>query len=239
MTITALKKPDQAHFPNLIDNQKVLYNVGIIIEDNDFRERVKENLLATQVANYPVSIVHEDEDPIVTIRSVDEEWAKNKRVGESSSMLQAYSNLILVHRDFKNVKKPGMYLQRAMKLGASSCISLEYSKNDLIKSIKSIINGGVPILYQAIDELKASRGKESVHKLLCSFLGGVSLENPLTDRDCKMLIMSREGKKTIEIAKELSLETQTVKNRFSVVYKVLNVTGRTHAVMVALKNGWI
>jgi DNA-binding NarL/FixJ family response regulator len=63
--------------------------------------------------------------------------------------------------------------------------------------------------------------------------------SPLSDGETDILQRIANGDKNREIAHELGFELQTVKNKVTIVLTKTQARSRTHAVAVALANGWI
>ena len=63
--------------------------------------------------------------------------------------------------------------------------------------------------------------------------------NPLTQRDIQFLYYVSQGMPNKRIAYILGINEQTVKNRMSAILRKLNANDRAHAVVLAVRNGWI
>ena len=66
-----------------------------------------------------------------------------------------------------------------------------------------------------------------------------SAESPLTSRETAVLEQIAKGKSNKEIADALVITSQTVKNHIAHIFLKLEVSDRTSAVLMALRNGWI
>ena len=62
---------------------------------------------------------------------------------------------------------------------------------------------------------------------------------PLTPRQLAILTLVRDGLQSKEIARELNLRPDTIKNTLTIIYLKLGVTDRTSAVVQAIKQGLI
>lgn len=69
--------------------------------------------------------------------------------------------------------------------------------------------------------------------------GSKGLTEPLTKKEMDVLRLAALGITNKEIAEELHLKVQTVRSRLKKIFKKLDVSSRTEAVMYALKKGWI
>lgn len=64
-------------------------------------------------------------------------------------------------------------------------------------------------------------------------------DNPLSPKDIEILYYICEGTPNKRIAHILGVNEQTVKNRISAILRKLNANDRAHAVVLAVRNGWI
>lgn len=74
------------------------------------------------------------------------------------------------------------------------------------------------------------------HRWTASEDGRVS---PLTRREMEILLQVTRGLANKQIARELGISHQTVKNHLTAILKKLNVEDRTQAAMYAVKQGWV
>ncbi len=64
-------------------------------------------------------------------------------------------------------------------------------------------------------------------------------ENPLSERETQILQEIAKGATNQEIADDMGYQLQSVKNRATTIMTKVHARSRTHAVSIALKNGWI
>ena len=62
---------------------------------------------------------------------------------------------------------------------------------------------------------------------------------PLSPRELEVLEHAARGATNRNIAREMSISEQTVKNHLGSIMRKLAVNDRTHAVVYALQQGWI
>ena len=67
----------------------------------------------------------------------------------------------------------------------------------------------------------------------------VSIPSPLTRRELEILDYIARGYMNKQIANELGLSQQTIKNHLSSILRKLAVNDRTQAVVLAISNGWV
>ena len=61
----------------------------------------------------------------------------------------------------------------------------------------------------------------------------------LTKRELEILQLTRDGLSNKSIATTLGISEQTVKNHLAPIFRKLNATSRTHAVVIALRSGYL
>ncbi|MBA2874611.1 response regulator [Thermaerobacillus caldiproteolyticus] len=133
------------------------------------------------------------------------------------------------------------YVMRALQTGASGYLLKEMDADTLIEAIKVVAEGGSylhpKVTHNLIKEyrrLAAGRSKREETKR------EVRLPlHLLTRRECEVLQLLADGKSNRGIGEALFISEKTVKNHVSNILQKLNVSDRTQAVVVAIKNGWV
>lgn len=115
--------------------------------------------------------------------------------------------------------RPG-YFERAMKAGVYGYLLKDSPSEELAQSIRNVVSG---------------RREISPELMMGLFRQG----NPLTDRDKEILLLSKEGKTTNEIAKRLYLSPGTVRNYISDILNKLQARNRMEAITIAEEKGWM
>jgi DNA-binding NarL/FixJ family response regulator len=72
-----------------------------------------------------------------------------------------------------------------------------------------------------------------------NLLDRIKSDGPLSLREMEVLNYAAMGKSNKEIAEIIGLSQSTIKNHFSSTLRKLHANDRTHAVTLALCNGWI
>jgi DNA-binding NarL/FixJ family response regulator len=62
---------------------------------------------------------------------------------------------------------------------------------------------------------------------------------PLTSRETQILNYIADGNTNKQIANILQISEQTIKNHISAIFRKLNANDRAHAVVLAIRHGWI
>jgi DNA-binding NarL/FixJ family response regulator len=66
-----------------------------------------------------------------------------------------------------------------------------------------------------------------------------TLTAPLTHRETEILNYVAEGNSNKHIARILRISEQTIKNHVSAILRKLNANDRAHAVVLAIRHGWL
>jgi DNA-binding NarL/FixJ family response regulator len=126
----------------------------------------------------------------------------------------------------------------AMEVGATGHIPAIARPADLVAVIRRVADGEDPLR----DEVVAR--PHLVDKVVEAFREGFrhqdsAAEIPLTPRELEVLRQVATGMKNRQIADQLLLTEQTVKNHLSRIMHKLGVPNRTHAVTFAVRQGWL
>ncbi len=68
---------------------------------------------------------------------------------------------------------------------------------------------------------------------------GESIYSPLTAREIEILEWVSKGTSNKQIARQLAISDQTVKNHITSILRKLNANDRTQAVLMAIQHGWV
>jgi DNA-binding NarL/FixJ family response regulator len=129
----------------------------------------------------------------------------------------------------------------AVRAGASAYCAKDIAPEALIDVIYSVYQG-----YYVIGEKKMDH--DEVHRWLEEKVGRISgpiiadTEDsfvPLSPREMEILEHVTHGKSNKEIAYELGISHQTVKNHMTAILRKLHVDDRTQAAVYALSRGWV
>jgi DNA-binding NarL/FixJ family response regulator len=127
----------------------------------------------------------------------------------------------------------------ALKAQAVAYLNKEVTAQQLIDIIRRVAKGEHPI-----NESLTSRPKIAEHVLqqfqeLTSRSEAEAFISPLTPREIEILQYIAKGYLNKQIAAELGISEQTIKNHVTSILRKLNANARTEAVVVAIKQGLI
>jgi DNA-binding NarL/FixJ family response regulator len=129
----------------------------------------------------------------------------------------------------------------AIRAGASAYFPKDVSPRRLIEAIRLVYQGSYVVEDRVLE-------KAQVGAWLLEQFEGIeahaddelsSLLVPLSPREMEILQEIAQGKSNKEIAYELGISRQTVKNHMTSILRKLAVNDRTQAAIYALRRGWI
>jgi DNA-binding NarL/FixJ family response regulator len=132
-------------------------------------------------------------------------------------------------------------LFQAIKVGAAAYSSKDVDPKDLVAMIREVASGRYLINEAVLAKPHvATRVLHQFRELASSEDERTSaLFAPLTSREIEILDCIARGLSNKEIANELSISGQTVKNHITSILSKLQVNDRTMAVIYAIQKGWI
>jgi two-component system response regulator DegU len=127
----------------------------------------------------------------------------------------------------------------ALKAQAVAYLNKEVTEQQLIETVRRVARGEHPI-----NEALTNRPKLAEHVLqqfqeLTSRSEAEAFISPLTPREIQILEYIAKGYLNKQIAAELGISEQTIKNHVTSILRKLNANARTEAVVVAIKQGLI
>ena len=130
-------------------------------------------------------------------------------------------------------------LFQALKAQASAYLSKEATVNELVDTIRRVAHGEYPINESLGAEPKLAE------RVLLQFQEpswrseAEGFISPLTSREKEVLKCISQGYANKKIAYEFDISEQTIKNHVTSILRKLNANARTHAVVIAAKQGLI
>lgn len=116
----------------------------------------------------------------------------------------------------------------ALRSGATGYLLKDVQPNDLVKAVLAAERGEV--------QLHPEVAKKLMHEVIAPAKLNDNLEE-LTEREREVLALLGRGMSNKEIAREISVSEKTVKAHVSSILNKLNLPGRTHAALYAVKRG--
>lgn len=129
----------------------------------------------------------------------------------------------------------------AMRAGASAYCAKDIRPETLVDIIRDVAKG----LYIVQDQRMSRDDLDEWIKKAIEALIGPYVEEPeqrfipLSPRETEILVSVTHGMSNKEIASELGISQQTVKNHMTSILRKLNVEDRTQAAVTAIRHGWV
>jgi two-component system response regulator DegU len=131
-------------------------------------------------------------------------------------------------------------LFEVIRSAAVACIRKNSSAEELVDTIKRASHGEYPINESVITRPTVAR--QVLKQFQDMALLGDKMETvvaPLTQREMQILNYIADGNTNKKIARILEISEQTIKNHVSAILRKLNANDRAHAVVLAIRRGWI
>ncbi len=131
-------------------------------------------------------------------------------------------------------------LFEVIRSAAVACLRKNSSAEELIDTIRRASHGEYPINETVMT--RPSVAKHVLQQFQNMALLGDRMETvvaPLTQRETQILNYIADGNTNKQIARILKISEQTIKNHVSAILRKLNANDRAHAVVLAIKRGWI
>jgi len=126
----------------------------------------------------------------------------------------------------------------ALKSGAVAFLSRDIAADKLAGELRRVGRGEYPINEHLLNRPNAARQVLHLFQNLTTKDMG-TLMTPLSPREMEILKYVAEGNSNKRIASVLNISEQTIKNHVTSIMRKLNANDRTHAVVLAIRNGWL
>lgn len=128
----------------------------------------------------------------------------------------------------------------ALRSGASAYYPKDVRPSELIPAIRAVADGKYVINNKFMGKPDAFRWIiEQLEEGAHGGDNGQEMYQPLSPREMEILVFITHGSSNKEIAHELGISRQTVKNHMSSVLRKIGVEDRTQAAVLALRRGWV
>ncbi len=132
-------------------------------------------------------------------------------------------------------------LFEVIKTSAVACVNKNASAEELVSTIRQASHGEYPINETVMTRPVVARHVLKQFEEIAG-MGSKAMETlvaPLTSREGQILTYVANGNTNKQIATALQISEQTIKNHVSAILRKLNANDRAHAVVVAIRHGWI
>lgn len=125
----------------------------------------------------------------------------------------------------------------AIRSSAVACLAKNATPDELIEIVKRAAHGEYPINETVMT--RPSVARHVLHQFQDMASLGENIVVPLTQRERQILTYVADGNTNKQIANILKISEQTIKNHVSAILRKLNANDRAHAVVLAIRRGWI
>ena len=130
-------------------------------------------------------------------------------------------------------------LFQALKAQAAAYVSKEITADQLVDTIRRVARGEHPINESLTTRPNVANKVLQQFQELSWRSEAETFASPLTPRETKILNYIAQGYLNKQIAFELGISEQTIKNHVTSILRKLNANARTEAVVLAIKQGLI
>ena len=129
---------------------------------------------------------------------------------------------------------------QAIRSGAAAYLGKTASADELAEAIRRVDRGEYPINDSLLARPRVAQQVLRQFQSL-SLMGkrAEALAAPLSPRELEILTYIAQGFQNKQIAHTLAISEQTIKNHITSILRKLDANDRTHAVVLAIRHGWI
>lgn len=131
-------------------------------------------------------------------------------------------------------------LFQSIRVGAAAYCTRDIEPDELVLTIRRVAGGEYLINDTVLTKPNvATRVLQQFRDLSIEGQAAETIFAPLSAREIEILELIAKGNSNKEIARQLRISDQTVKNHITSILRKLAVNDRTQAVVLALRQGWI
>ena len=128
----------------------------------------------------------------------------------------------------------------AVRAGASAYYPKDVTVDKLLSAIRQVSQGLYVIEENVLSKPQLAEWiTERFEEIGAFWDGAEDMFMPLSDREMEILALITRGMSNKQVAVELGISHQTVKNHMTSILRKLAVNDRTQAAVYALRKGWI
>jgi DNA-binding NarL/FixJ family response regulator len=128
----------------------------------------------------------------------------------------------------------------AIRAGAAGYCAKEIMPSQLVGAIREVMAGRYFVGGEVMDDLRLMRWvQDQTGPGQRAASGDDEANRPLSPRETEILTLVTRGLSNKEIAHELGISHQTVKNHMTKILQKLDLLDRTQAAVYALSRGWV
>ena len=157
------------------------------------------------------------------------------KVGRNLVQRYPSTKLIILTPEINNEE-----LFEAIRIGSAAYVDKNATTHELESMIRRVSRGEYPINESLLATPKvAEHVLKQFQEMVAMGMAVESITAPLTNRETQILRYVADGNSNKKIAQILSISEQTIKNHISSILRKLNANDRAHAVVLAIRRGFI
>jgi DNA-binding NarL/FixJ family response regulator len=133
----------------------------------------------------------------------------------------------------------GQQVVKAIRAGVACYLPRNVSWENLLRGLYQVLHGEYPINELVLSLPDVASQVLATFRQMAADEDTQSIYSPLSPRELQVLELVAAGRTNKEIALQLDISNQTVKNHVSSILRKLAVNDRTQAVIYAMRRGWI
>ncbi len=182
-----------------------------------------------------LSVIIEADLPDVILLDIDSPSLNGLKIGRSLIQRYPATRLIVMTSEANNDE-----LFEAIRIGAAAYLDKKANTQELEGVIRRVSHGEYPINDSLLTTPKvAEHVLKQFQEMVSMGMSVESITAPLTNRETQILRYVADGNSNKKIAQILDISEQTIKNHVSSILRKLNANDRAHAVVLAIRRGWI
>ena len=215
----------------IIVSQQFLFRQGIEVALSEIKD-IK--ISATAEVNDEVLTIIDTLPPDVALVDIDIPADSGLRLARKVKQRLPTIGVVVLTSNLDDAQ-----LFQALKAQAVAYLSKEVTVEELVNTIRRVARGEHPINESLTDRPKLAEQVLHQFQELSWRSEAEGFIAPLTSREMEILNYIAQGYLNKQIAAELDISEQTIKNHVTSILRKLNANARTEAVVVAIKQGLI
>jgi two-component system response regulator DegU len=216
--------------------------IAMIDRSQFFRDGLRQNLSSQR--DFRLMDCDPDKDPLqfidanaidVVLLDIDSPISRGLEICRSITQNYPNTRVIILSAYFSDEE-----LFESLKTGAVAYIDKRTSTTDLVNNIKRASRGEYPINDSvSANPAIADRVIKQFQEIASMGFIEEKIASPLTQRELQILSCIANGGTNKQVANNLGISEQTIKNHVSAILRKLNANDRAHAVALAIRNRWV
>lgn len=173
-------------------------------------------------------------DPDLVVMGVDLPGVNGLEVAHAIKRTHPHVGIVLL-----SAAMDGPHVVKAIRAGVAAYLPHNISWEQLLRTMHDVRRGDYPINELVLSLPDVAAQVLAAFRQMAVDEDTQSIYSPLSPRELQVLELVAAGRTNKEIAAQLDISNQTVKNHVSSILRKLAVNDRTQAVVYAMRRGWI